>query len=1427
MAKRKRKKPGLKADPKRQAHNSLRGYLYQIWHSVNAWLDLTEDEILYLEGAEDFDKVSDNEATVTQVKATQAPITLRSQDVNDAINHYWELRMSNSDRNVKFRFLTRSKIGEEQGSPFGKKQPGLDLWNNCSGDEAVVTTISDFLLTARKISEEVKDFLNQAEPQEIYEELIEPITWETDSKPASFVKQSIRAALVHHGDRYSIPPADAEKVVDHLLKEALTVATATQEENRKLTREHFLNIFAENTRISLPIQNSAEHQPIHLKIVLDHIKETLIADPADFSFSIQSPVQKTIPPLYRDVTRRENLLTSIQAKLQSEGIVAIHGGAGRGKTTLAKLTANAIGGCWFWQSFTDRDSSQIGQLLQQLAVEVSNQSEQISIVLDDLDAQPQELQKYQEDLGVLVYRTLERGAKLLITSQHEPPNSFIRQLDVSPSIIVHVPDFTKFEIKQFAEQLGCPTDEAKNWAQLVQLHTRGHPRLVHARLAQLREEGWKQPDTIESILHTPLEVVEERETVRQLLTALPDNHQEFLYRLSLMTTEFRKDYAVNIGEIPESVPYAGNIFSQLVGPWIDRVNESYYTISPLLTNAAKQVWSQSKISDLHAQIADAILKTGNLTILEARAVLFQSMLGQNEIGFIAVIYALITASEDNWKELSREFSWLILPQPDIPEKFFPGSDSVNHLFRSLQYRIALEVEPERAPKILEIWDKETKPHEPHQLYLLNRLMLATQALIYYQVSLPAKQMVGYLKEVVDITCNNKDIQEIYNDSMGQLKGNNTNKSNFFSLLFSFIHARRPIYAPFLSNLIDALDDLPAKTRTLLLADFEEDTVDSRLLIDAVWLAEANLENPDWRRCLQVLDKVIEKALAWGYLHLAAESARGKAIIYDECLHDPDAAHKILEDIVAKVGTFPSIQEERAFVYFRQKLYNEALSIYERILPEWIPPSEQLNVGPLEEYRRAALCAAQLNDWDKSATFFEAGAKRTQRIGNTENSIGLYADAGFARFKASDMAESIKLLNLALEEFEMLPQDNENTKRFSLKKRLEETIKRMAQHGSENHSSEPHELPAGFCSDPEPNEKILSLPDAPIGYTWFHLAQVEYRFGHGSTVLEHALEIPDRNTHPVLSFLLTLLKTQHDFRNKTFNELPERIQQLANACDSIQSDNQRVKGIEQQGVNSIPSVNPPNFASVQHITIMLVTALLVRLRENIDAQDMLAIWRANSSELSIKENLIVALDLIESMLSKDLSNALTVMHSQNSRHEDRLAATLKIVHSIQTSPDNLFYAHVLITTALIGNLWEDFVVLDLAELLSAQWLEKIKFLAMLKTPMITVPLIEGACKGSNTGKKKIGQILLAVHQAIALRVPSTTLQQFRSWTETIPEQEPEPKTGQNPIAQRIIKVMENPPHLTYEDGEALRQSIEEGKLPVNYDSPFDPDEPDNQ
>ena len=1352
----------LNADPKHQANDSLGGYRYQILHSVHAWLSLADDEILYLEGAEDFDIISPKNITVVQVKNTQHNITLRSQEVNDAINRYWKLRNNHLNRSVKFRFLTRSQRGVERDNPFGEDQRGLDLWGDCLGNEETITKISEFLQTTGKISQEVADFLKKAKPQQIYEQLIEPIAWETGSEEASSVEKSIKEKLVLEGNQLNIRPSDAKEVVNDLLEEALMVAT--QKDDRKLTKARFLEILDDKTGHRVPNQQWQQYQQV-LATMMNTVIASFIGDSSDITIQSQSPIQTTIPPLYHNVIPRRELLESIQTTLQSEGIVVLQGGAGRGKTTLANLTAKARNGSsWLWLNFTHKDSYQVTQLLQQLAIALNNQSSQVNIVLDDLDLHPQESRGYEEVLGVVVYKVLERGAKLLITSQYELPGSLIRLFGISSSAALQVPNFTISEIEQFAQQLGCPVSNTEVWAKLTQLHTSGHPRLVHARLARLSEKGWKL-DENENIFQTPPEVVKEREEVRKLLINLPEDQRELLYRLSLMSTKFRKDYVLNIGEIPTPISYPGDIFTQLIGPWVDPAGETYYRISPLLNKAAEQVWSKNKINSLHAQIADAILKAKDLTMIEAQAILCHSMFGQNKKGLIAVIGALMTAPEDNWKEISQEFSWLIRFQTNPSEELFPGDAFVNYLFRSFQYRIAVETKPKFAPEILEIWDKETKPHEPRQSYLLSRLMLAMQALRYNQVLLPARRMIDYIKEIINIKDRDKEVQEVYSDFMRRLEEQQIYTANFFSLLFSFILVRRPIYAPFLSELIDGLDELDPKMRSLILADFEEDSVDSRILIDGVWLAEAKLENPDWTRCFQVFDKVIERAIAWNYPHIAAASARGKAIIHDEYLDTPDAAHKVLQDILSRLGPLPVIEEEQAAVYFHQKCYKEALNIYERILPEWHPSSKKLDLGPLEGYRRAAICAAHLDDWEKAAILFEDGAKRAQRTEGTEMYIGLYADAGFAQFKAGNMLDSIKLFNLALQKFEMLPPDSTDINYFTLKKRLGHTIGWMAGHERESYPLDFEEPPAGFCSNLETNEKFLTLPDFPMGYSWLHLAQIEYKFGHETTALEYALQISDRDAYPELNFFLVLLEVQYDFRNKTFDNLPQRIHRMTNACDLIRENNQS-ENMEENSENAIYSsiTHVPNFASVENITVMLVAALLVQLPTSIDTHKILTICRTNSSELPINDNMIIALDLIESILYGDKNNALTVMRKPESKYEERLAAALKIVHDIETNPENLFYAHTLIVTFFTGQTWLDPVITSLAELLSAQWLEKIKLRATLKTPMITVPQIEQACNSSETGKKKIGQILLAAHQAVSVRVAPEILQQFRNWSE---------------------------------------------------------------
>ena len=116
---------GRRGEQCRQAVPAIRGYLYQIWHSLHAWLELQGDERLYLEGAEDFDVTLPDAATTVQVKDMTANVTLRSSDVREAIENCWTARKNNPERNIRFRFLSTPGIGVEQGQPFGSGRGGF------------------------------------------------------------------------------------------------------------------------------------------------------------------------------------------------------------------------------------------------------------------------------------------------------------------------------------------------------------------------------------------------------------------------------------------------------------------------------------------------------------------------------------------------------------------------------------------------------------------------------------------------------------------------------------------------------------------------------------------------------------------------------------------------------------------------------------------------------------------------------------------------------------------------------------------------------------------------------------------------------------------------------------------------------------------------------------------------------------------------------------------------------------------------------------------------------------------------------------------------------------------------------------------------------------------------------------------------------
>ena len=121
--------PQLKGtDIKRSASDPIKGYIYQFCISLDAWMNLSENELLILEGAEDLEVYNVDRVETIQVKHVKSKVTLNSKDIRDAISNYWKYRTENPDKKILFRFISTSQPTQEKGSPFGKDVKGLDLW---------------------------------------------------------------------------------------------------------------------------------------------------------------------------------------------------------------------------------------------------------------------------------------------------------------------------------------------------------------------------------------------------------------------------------------------------------------------------------------------------------------------------------------------------------------------------------------------------------------------------------------------------------------------------------------------------------------------------------------------------------------------------------------------------------------------------------------------------------------------------------------------------------------------------------------------------------------------------------------------------------------------------------------------------------------------------------------------------------------------------------------------------------------------------------------------------------------------------------------------------------------------------------------------------------------------------------------------------
>jgi hypothetical protein len=212
---------GLVGDKRRQATASIRGYVDQAYQSVLAWTRLGSDEVLFLEGAEDFDVHSADGMTATQIKDTagSGTLTVRSSDAVAAINNLWRHQQTNTDKVVSLRFLTTALPAREKEGGFGSIPTGVEYWSTAKQDEALSLEPLKLLLQSLALEASLADFLHRSDDRVIRKELICRIAWDTGCKPIDGLVADIKDRLVFFGTSKGIDSYQSEKVLDTLLRQ--------------------------------------------------------------------------------------------------------------------------------------------------------------------------------------------------------------------------------------------------------------------------------------------------------------------------------------------------------------------------------------------------------------------------------------------------------------------------------------------------------------------------------------------------------------------------------------------------------------------------------------------------------------------------------------------------------------------------------------------------------------------------------------------------------------------------------------------------------------------------------------------------------------------------------------------------------------------------------------------------------------------------------------------------------------------------------------------------------------------------------------------------------------------------------------------------------------------------------------------------------
>lgn len=1323
----------LVSDPARQAHDTIRGYVFQILRSILVWIDLYGDEQLFLEGAEDLDRINSAEATIEQDKDTAGSgnITLRTPSVVQAINNFWSHRTRNPGVTIRFRYVTTSGIGVEQGAPFGVGQEGLALWNALRSSDykgesdSQIRLIADFLLREGNLSREVKQLFKEASPSELLTNIISPIEWLAGQQDGDALVRRIKDCLVTHGAKSSIPPADSELAFDALYTAAFDAAQ--KKDGAPLTRAQFLRIFASATGIQVPKQDLLALMHAAMSPVRAYITEQA------------KPLVFEAPPLLpRPYFRRKVLEKKIEEGLLA-GPVLLHGSTGSGKTLNAASTF--AGRDPLWLTLRDLAPAEVKTRLIAAAEQLQIDGVARILVVDDLDglSDPRPI---EAALRTLWHRQSALGGHLIITADRPLPERLAQAVQVEPTREFQMQPFDADEIEAFLREAGCPEESAALWTKVIELSTLGHPQLVSARVRSLRTNAFPEPEASD-LLGTQHDADRIKFEARRLIAELPEGARELLLRASLMTGRLSRQRLMAVGRLQEAISEPGVAIDIIAGPWLEMFDDREFRVSPLARGAADQLRDQGWIKKMHGQLAWIYLLDRRVSPWDISAILMHCYIAGTAGPLVYVTQGMFSASDEVWTAVGEACSFYTALGLNAGDEL-PFKKPVDvFLFRVLQYRIAAETNPDTAIRLAARIEEEFASAPKDSPHLSFRLLYLGQFLSVLKVPYPIATIVDRALEFFDVA---KALKAETADRSAKL-GPEADRELFtegyeaFASLHLFSHIKDIDEFVALLEALKARE--PEQARALLNPNDLPDSM-SHVLIERLWLTQHNMEHSHWSSFQEKLRAGFDFSVQVGAKNMIRAIAPVLLRTIDENLEDAVRAVAEAGQIGPAVGDDPIYLCALANVVNSAGDYPKAKEIWKEALPRW--PDAENDIGCAFAHRTAAIASGRHGEWLDAANYFDT-AKRLVKEGSRPTfEIGLTVDAALARFMAGQRAKAVTAFGLVLEALAPLQADYDREPLLSLQRRTGGVLAATVGWSTGERTDEDLSRLIGICSNLDPFD--TAAPVAPP-LDALRLDFIRLELACGDSLGGSLREAPKLRASPFTSFravsgriLFPLAQRTLDFSDVVADAL-RQIDALAMRAEYLVEDPRDVM-CEYDGK---PRTWPPG-AEELLIGNMIAAVFGLAAANELDRLP-LARWRDDGAAHLQGGRVVQLVDHLEGLFVSGATEPwATVLKCSSSDWSHHAASALAATLLERLTPDALLVAQSLWVHYLRQSYLAPLVADYLQHLVTHQWREVVPMLALLGTAVPALSPLIVALASSKEGWHKVRAVL----QAALLAVP---------------------------------------------------------------------------